>query len=125
MGVRVGLSSGPATVGNMGSAERFDYSALGETVNAGARAEAACKHVDTDILIAGDVLGKTVELAVLPAEILSSRVSVGASHATPYSLSNGTRLSRPQQRRWPPFKLERREHMQLNQLMPPATGPYC
>ncbi len=67
VGVRVGLSSGPATVGNMGSLERFDYSALGETVNAGARAEAACKHVDTDILIAGDILGTTAELAILPA----------------------------------------------------------
>jgi adenylate cyclase len=67
VGVRVGLSSGPATVGNMGSLERFDYSALGETVNAGARAEAACKHVDTDILIAGEILGATAQLAVLPA----------------------------------------------------------
>ena len=31
--VRVGLASGEACVGNMGSATRFDYSVIGETVN--------------------------------------------------------------------------------------------
>ena len=30
--VRIGLNSGPAVVGNMGSEQRFDYTMLGEIV---------------------------------------------------------------------------------------------
>lgn len=67
LGVRVGLASGEACVGNMGSTERFDYSVIGETVNTAARAESACKHVGHDILLAGAVDSATRRLAVLPA----------------------------------------------------------
>jgi adenylate cyclase len=67
LGVRVGLASGEACVGNMGSTERFDYSVIGETVNTAARAESACKHVAHDILLAGLVDSATKRLAMLPA----------------------------------------------------------
>jgi adenylate cyclase len=67
LGVRVGLASGEACVGNMGSTERFDYSVIGETVNTAARAESACKHVAHDILLAGTVDRATERLALLPA----------------------------------------------------------
>lgn len=67
LGVRVGLASGEACVGNMGSTERFDYSVIGETVNTAARAESACKHVAHDILLAGTVDRATERLAILPA----------------------------------------------------------
>ena len=49
LAVRIGLSSGPACVGNMGSSERFDYSVLGETVNIASRAEGLCKYIGHDI----------------------------------------------------------------------------
>ena len=62
LGMRIGLASGPATVGNLGSEERFDYSVLGETVNAAARAEAACKVVGADIVIAGTIAKETESL---------------------------------------------------------------
>jgi adenylate cyclase len=65
--VRIGLASGPACVGNMGSSERFDYSVLGETVNTAARTEATCKRVGHDILIAGDLQAETRKFALLPA----------------------------------------------------------
>lgn len=65
LAVRVGLASGPACVGNMGSAERFDYSVLGETVNTAARAEGICKRIGHDIAIAGDLSGRTATLASL------------------------------------------------------------
>jgi adenylate cyclase len=67
LGVRVGLASGEACVGNMGSTERFDYSVIGETVNTAARAESACKHVAHDILLAGIIDRATERLAILPA----------------------------------------------------------
>jgi adenylate cyclase len=63
----VGMSSGPACVGNMGSETRFDYSAVGETVNIAARTETASKRADFDIVIAGALDPVTKRLAILPA----------------------------------------------------------
>lgn len=40
---RIGLNSGPAVVGNMGSATRFNYTMMGDTVNLGARMETGAK----------------------------------------------------------------------------------
>ena len=51
--MRVGLHSGPAIVGNMGSDLRFDYTALGDTVNLAARLEGANKAYGTGILLSG------------------------------------------------------------------------
>jgi adenylate cyclase len=65
--VRVGLASGPACVGNMGSSERFDYSVLGETVNTAARTESSCKSIGHDILLAGQVFPQSATLAFLNA----------------------------------------------------------
>ena len=62
----VGMSSGPACVGNMGSQTRFDYSAVGETVNIAARTETASKRADFDIVIAGALDPATQRLAILP-----------------------------------------------------------
>ncbi|MBL8790527.1 MAG: adenylate/guanylate cyclase domain-containing protein [Rhizobiales bacterium] len=80
LAVRVGLASGPACVGNMGSAERFDYSVLGETVNTAARTEATCKALGFDIAVAGTLNGKTAELAWLYAGSLPMK---GKSRAEP------------------------------------------
>lgn len=63
----VGMCTGPACVGNMGSQTRFDYSAVGETVNIAARTETASKRASFDIVIAGDLDTATQQLAVLPA----------------------------------------------------------
>lgn len=63
----VGMSTGPACVGNMGSETRFDYSAVGETVNIAARTETASKRADFDIVIAGALDPATKRLAILPA----------------------------------------------------------
>lgn len=62
--VRVGLASGEALVGNVGSATRFDYSVIGETVNTAARAESACKELGCTIALAGEPVGKTTSLAL-------------------------------------------------------------
>ena len=48
----IGLNLGPCSVGNMGSARRFDYSALGDNVNLASRLEGASKAYGVDILVA-------------------------------------------------------------------------
>jgi adenylate cyclase len=47
MHMRIGINSGPAVVGNLGSAKRFDYSMLGDAVNLAARLEGANKQFDS------------------------------------------------------------------------------
>ncbi|MFC2165279.1 CHASE2 domain-containing protein [Acidobacteriota bacterium] len=49
--VRIGLNSGPAVVGNMGSHRRFDYTAMGDTMNLASRLEGACKQYHVPILV--------------------------------------------------------------------------
>ncbi len=44
MRMRIGLNTGDATVGNMGSATRFNYTMMGDTVNLAARCESGAKH---------------------------------------------------------------------------------
>jgi adenylate cyclase len=90
LGVRVGIASGPACVGNMGSEERFDYSVLGETVNTAARTESAGKELGYGITIAGSLTDETRRLALLPAGSLPMKgksrrepvhIVVGDEHA--------------------------------------------
>jgi adenylate cyclase len=84
--VRIGLASGPAVVGNMGSNERYNYSVLGEAVNIAARAEASCKHVGHNIVIAGALEGRAVQLATLAAGTITMK---GKSHRIPVSVLIG------------------------------------
>ena len=49
--IGVGLQSGWACVGNMGSSTRFDYTAIGNCVNEAARYESSTKEVGVDIII--------------------------------------------------------------------------
>jgi len=45
--VRIGINSGEVVVGNVGGENRFDYSAIGDSVNLAARLEPANKSYDT------------------------------------------------------------------------------
>jgi adenylate cyclase len=49
--IGIGINTGEAVIGNMGSNTRFDYSAIGDAVNIAARLESATKEAGVDILI--------------------------------------------------------------------------
>ncbi|MDP6491058.1 MAG: adenylate/guanylate cyclase domain-containing protein [Kiritimatiellia bacterium] len=48
---RAGLSTGELVVGNMGSEQRMNYTAMGDVMNLGARLETANKEYDTRVLV--------------------------------------------------------------------------
>ena len=69
--IGIGLNAGVACVGNMGSAKRFNYSAMGDVVNVAARIESATKSFGVDILVSEEVSRAAPAMAFLEAgEIL-------------------------------------------------------
>lgn len=63
--MRVGIHSGSAVVGNLGSAKRFGYSAVGDDVNIAARLEGINKLYGTSIMLSGDTAQKVATRIVL------------------------------------------------------------
>ena len=54
--IGVGVNSGNALLGNCGSEDRFDYTAIGDAVNLAARLESSTKDVGEDIVIGYDTI---------------------------------------------------------------------
>jgi class 3 adenylate cyclase len=65
--VRIGINTGPAILGNVGSAERLSYTAIGDTVNVASRLEALAKEHAVEILIGEDTAARVAhEMPVRP-----------------------------------------------------------
>lgn len=67
--IGIGVNTGEAVIGNMGSDTRFDYSAIGDAVNTAARLESATKEVGVDILLGESTAKKVLYDATLLAPI--------------------------------------------------------
>jgi adenylate cyclase len=73
--MRIGINSGPAVVGNLGSHTRFDYSMLGDAVNLAARLEGINKQFGTYTIISEATLERMEE--AFPVRELSRVAVVG------------------------------------------------
>jgi adenylate cyclase len=65
--IGIGINTGIACVGEIGAENRFNYSAVGDSVNTTARIESMCKDVGFDILISGSTAEQLTGFAMLEA----------------------------------------------------------
>jgi adenylate cyclase len=68
--VGIGLNSGDAVVGNMGTAQRMDYSVLGDTVNTAARLEGQSKTYGVDIVIGPQTAERVPDMAIIELDLI-------------------------------------------------------
>jgi class 3 adenylate cyclase/CHASE2 domain-containing sensor protein len=59
--IGIGVNYGTVTVGNIGSSERYNYSAIGDAVNVAARVEGLTKELGRKIIITGAVVSRIGE----------------------------------------------------------------
>ena len=70
--IGIGINSGEAVIGNMGSQSRFDYTAIVDCVNVAARLESGTKDAGVDLLI-GQSTQNAVEFELITLEPISAK----------------------------------------------------
>lgn len=73
LGLSIGINSGTAQVGNVGSRIKFKYGALGNTVNTASRVQGATKHLKAPILIT-EATAATLDESFLTRRLCQVRV---------------------------------------------------
>lgn len=77
--IGIGINTGPCSVGNMGSMQRFDYSVLGDTVNLAARLESATKEYGVEIIIGENTQALVPGLATMELDLVKVKGKTEAS----------------------------------------------
>jgi adenylate cyclase len=86
-GMRIGINTGEAIVGNIGSDKRMDFTVIGDVVNVAARLQEYAKELEAEILISDatfrKVEGKFNLVSCPPAVLRGRRESTGIYQVLP------------------------------------------
>lgn len=91
---RIGLHTGTASVGNFGSSNRVDYTALGENINLTARMEGLNKYLGTSILATAEII-EPVEKNFITRHLGEFQLKGFAKSVDVYELIGGPEADEP------------------------------
>ncbi len=80
LNIGIGLNTGSCLVGNIGSAQRFNYSAMGDTVNIASRLEGQTKNYGAAILVGSQTKSEANGLAFLEIDLIFLKGKEKAEH---------------------------------------------